>query len=80
MRHISFLVVPIRDHAFFEQAVFQGQVGHNLLQVTHLPAQVCNLAGSGLTVGIAGELAPAGLEELLRPANGMDGSPSDPTG
>ena len=80
MRHISFLVVPIRDYAFFEQAVFQGEVGHDFLQVTHLPAQVCDLAGSGLTLGIAGEPAPAGFKELLRPANGMDGSPSDPTG
>jgi hypothetical protein len=28
----SCLVLPIPDHAFFEQAVFQGQVGNDLLE------------------------------------------------
>jgi hypothetical protein len=29
---ISCLVLPIRRHAFFEQTVFQGQIGDNLLE------------------------------------------------
>src|SRR3984893_8403276 len=40
MRSISCLVLPIRDHAFFEQTVFEGQFGHNLLQGAGLAAQI----------------------------------------
>ena len=32
MRGISCLVSPIPGHAFFEQTVFEGEVGHDLLQ------------------------------------------------
>ncbi len=28
---ISFVVAPIRDHAFFLQAVFQGEIGKHLV-------------------------------------------------
>ena len=37
---------PIRDHAFFEQAIFQRQVGNGLLQGTRLAAKVLHFAGS----------------------------------
>ena len=30
MRDISFLVVPIRNHAFFEQTVFKRQIGKRI--------------------------------------------------
>src|SRR5580704_16225764 len=43
MRSISCLVLPIRDHAFFEQTVFEGQFGHNLLQGAGLAAQILHL-------------------------------------
>ena len=44
MRDTSFWLVPIRDHAFFEQTVFQCQVGHAFLQGAGFTAQILNLA------------------------------------
>jgi hypothetical protein len=35
--------LPIRDHAFFEQTVFEGQFGHDLLQGVGLAAKVLDL-------------------------------------
>ena len=40
MRNISCLVSPIPDHAFFEQAVFEGEIGHDLFQRLRLPAEI----------------------------------------
>ena len=40
MRDTSFVFAPIRDHAFFKQAVLEGQVGNALLQCTSLAAQL----------------------------------------
>ena len=31
-KYISFAVLPIRRHAFFEQTVLQGQIGDHLLE------------------------------------------------
>src|SRR5690606_16475062 len=67
MQGISFVVAPIRDHAFFKQAVLEGQVGHAFLQRTGFPAQILDLAGGCGTGGIAGEPALARFHELLRP-------------
>ena len=39
MRGISFVVSPIRDHAFFEQPILQGEVRYAFLQIAGLTAQ-----------------------------------------
>src|SRR5690606_14924213 len=67
MRDTSFFVAPIRDHAFFEQTVFQRQVGHAFLQGTGFAAQVVHLAGGRSSGGIAGQTTLARFHELLRP-------------
>ena len=64
MRSISCLVLPIRDHAFFEQTVFEGQFGHNLLQGAGLAAQILHLVR-----GIASQPLLAGFEKVLRPVS-----------
>jgi hypothetical protein len=68
MRGISFLVSPIRDHAFFEQAVFQGEVRHQDLHVANLAPQLLDLGSGRGPLRIPGQPPLAGLEELLRPA------------
>src|SRR5690606_19234060 len=68
MRRTSFAVLPIRDHAFFEQAVLEGNLGEGLLELSGFGAQRLDLIGGGLTGGIAGEPLLAGFEELLGPA------------
>jgi hypothetical protein len=40
----SFVVAPIRDHAFFEQTVLERQVGHAFLQGAGFAAQILHLA------------------------------------
>src|SRR5690606_35442873 len=67
MPDTSFVVAPIRDHAFFEQAVFQGQVGNAFLQGSGLAAQVMHFAGGRSAGCVSGEAPLAGLHELLRP-------------
>jgi len=61
------VVVPIRDHAFFEQAVLQQNIRQSFLESAHLAAQVLNLAGGCLALGIARQPLLAGFQELLRP-------------
>ena len=39
MRDISFVVSPIRDHAFFKQPQLQGLLGNDFLQLTSFTAQ-----------------------------------------
>src|SRR3954453_17057424 len=68
MRGISCRLSPIPDHAFFEQAVLEGQVGHDLLQGGGLPTQVLHLVRRGSPRRVAGEPLLARLEEVLRPA------------
>ena len=45
MQDISCLVLPIPAHAFFKQAVLQGEIGHDLLQGGGLTTKVLHLAG-----------------------------------
>src|SRR3954453_18447903 len=68
MRGISCRLSPIPDHAFFEQAVLEGQVGHDLLQGGGLPTQVLHLVRRGSPRRVAGEPLLARLQEVLRPA------------
>src|SRR6478752_3756070 len=68
MQDISCLVLPIPAHAFFKQAVLQGEIGHDLLQGRGLSTKVLHLAGRCGAGRVARQPALAGLEELLRPA------------
>src|SRR5580658_404188 len=68
MRNISCLVSPIRDHAFFEQSVFEGEIGHDLLQRLRLAAEILHLVGGRGARRVAGKPPCAGLKELFRPA------------
>jgi hypothetical protein len=44
MESISCAVLPIRHHAFFEETVFQGELGHDLLQSGCLAAKLLELS------------------------------------
>src|SRR3546814_10080931 len=66
MRDTSFVVAPIRNHAFFEQTVFECQVGHAFLQSTGFAAQILNLAGGCGAGGVAGQTALTRFHELFR--------------
>src|SRR3954453_9224236 len=68
MRDTSFVVSPIRDHAFFEQPQGERLLGHYLLQLLGLTAQVLDLIRGGRSCRIPGKPALASLKELLRPA------------
>src|SRR6202023_2351322 len=68
MRGISCLALPIRDHAFFEQTVFQRQFRHNFLQGAGLTAQILHLVRGRCARRVAGEPLLPRLEEILRPA------------
>src|SRR3981081_1884064 len=68
MRDISCDILPIRDHAFFEQAVLQRRLGQRLLELARLCPQSFHLVGGGLTGRVAGETPLARFQELLRPA------------
>ena len=61
-------VLPIRDHAFFEQAVLERGFRQRLLELARLGSQRLDLVRSGLARGIASEPLLAGLQELLGPA------------
>src|SRR5690606_3777069 len=67
MRDISFWVAPIRDHAFFEQAVLQKGLGEHLLQVASFTLQADDFAGRSLTRRVPRQALLAGLQEVLRP-------------
>src|SRR5499427_2615955 len=67
MQDISCLVLPIPAHAFFKQAVLQGEIGHHLLQGGGFTTKVLHLAGRRGAGGVARQPALAGLQELLRP-------------
>ena len=45
MRDISCDVLPIRDHAFFKQAIFQRRLGQCLLQLARLGPKRLHLVG-----------------------------------
>src|SRR6266446_2747556 len=67
MRGISFLVSPIRDHAFFEKTQLERLLGNNFLQLSRLTTQILDLAARGRSRRIAGKPPLAGLQELLGP-------------
>src|SRR6476659_4480081 len=68
MRDTSCDILPIREHAFFEQTVLQRRFGQRLLQLACLGPQRLDLVGSGLARRVARQPALAGFQELLRPA------------
>src|ERR1700747_805915 len=68
MQDISCLVLPIPAHAFFKQAILQGEIGHDLLQGGGLAMKVLHLARRRGAGRVARQPALAGLQELLRPA------------
>src|SRR5215471_2579739 len=68
MRSISCDILPIRDHAFFEQAVLEGDLGQRFLELAGFGAQHLDLIGARLAGGIAGQPLLAGLQELLAPS------------
>ena len=73
-------LIPIRNNAFFEHAVFQGQVSNHLLEVTHLTAHLNNFIAAGFTLSITRQAllallsvtrtggVPSAVHEILRPA------------
>jgi len=67
MQGISFVVAPIRDHAFFQQAVLQRQVGDRFLQRAGFAAQVLNFTGRRSTGRVTRQPPLAGFQEFLRP-------------
>src|SRR5580700_773194 len=68
MPNISCLVSPIPDHAFFEQSVFECEIGYDLLQRLRFAAEILHLVGARGARCVAGESPLAGLQELFRPA------------
>src|ERR1700720_450537 len=78
MRSISCLVLPIRDHAFFEQTVFEGQFGHNLLQGAGLAAQILHLVRGRGPRRIASQPLLAGFEKVPGAERRRTPSPTAP--
>src|SRR6202040_3628352 len=68
MRSISCLVLPIPDHVFFEQTVFERQFSDDLFQCAGLATQVLHLVRFCCAGRIAGEPLLPGLKEVFRPA------------
>src|SRR5579863_10363187 len=68
MRDISCDILPIRDHAFFEQPVLEGDLGQRLLELAGFGTERLDLIGGRLTGGITREPLLAGFEELLGPS------------
>ena len=64
----TYFASPIPDHAFFEQAQFQGLLGDDLLQRLGFSAQVLDLAAGRRARGIARKASFSGLQEILRPS------------
>ena len=60
-------VSPIRNHAFFEQSVFQERLGQRFFEIAGFLAQLLDLTGRGLTCRVAGQPLLASFEEVLRP-------------
>src|SRR3546814_439186 len=58
---------PHPQSCFFEQTVFECQVGHAFLQSTGFAAQILNLAGGCGAGGVAGQTALTRFHELFRP-------------
>ena len=67
-RTSSFAVLPIPCHAFFENTVFQGQIGNHLLERHGLATQIVDLVRGGGPSRIASQALLASLQEVFRPA------------
>jgi hypothetical protein len=67
MRGISFVVSPIRDHAFFKKPQFQGLLGNHFFQFTRLATKIRHFTRRGCSGGIAGKPALPSFQKLLRP-------------
>ncbi len=67
MRGITFVVSPIRNHAFFKEPQLQGLLGNNLFQITRFAAKGLNLACGSRTSRITGKSTFASFKKLLRP-------------
>lgn len=60
MRGISFVVAPIRDHAFFKQPQFQRLFGDDFLQIAGFLAKHLHLIGvAARAVSPASRFLPA---------------------
>ena len=69
--HSALSINPLADgagHTFFEQSVFEGEIGHDLLQRLRFAAEILHLVGGRGTRRVAGKPPFTGLKELLRPA------------
>ena len=69
--HSALSIKPLADgagHTFFEQSVFEGEIGHDLLQRLRFAAEILHLVGSRGACRVAGKPPFAGLKELFRPA------------
>ena len=60
-------ILPIRDHAFFEQAVLEGGFGQRLFELARFGAQCLHLVRGCFPCRVTGEPFLAGFEELLGP-------------
>src|SRR2546430_12579925 len=60
--------LPIRRHAFFEQTIFEGELGHDLLQRAGLATQVLDLVRGRGPGRIASQSLLPCLEKVFRPA------------
>src|SRR5210317_1232373 len=67
MRGISCLVLPIPEHAFFEQAVFHVHFSDYLLERRRFRAQLLDLRRGRLAGRIPGQALLARFKEFLRP-------------
>src|SRR3954467_1873783 len=59
---------PIPPHAFFENTVFQGQIGNPLLERHGLATQIVDLVRGGGPSRIASQALLASLQKVFRPA------------
>src|SRR6056297_466724 len=68
MQDTSCLVLPIPDHAFFEQTVFQSQISNDFLECGRFRAQLLDLRRCRLAGSIPRKALLARFEEFLRPS------------
>ncbi len=73
MLDTSFDILPIPDHAFFEQAQFQGPFGNHLFEIAGNTPQILHLAGVSFACRITGQpFLP------VRPVARTNGAPASP--
>ena len=69
--HSALSIKPLANgagHTFFEQSVFEGEIGDDLLQRLRFAAEIRHLVGGRGARSVAGKPPFTGLKELLRPA------------